>query len=347
MPNIPGRLRRRYAPRMLQVLDTPAQPKPIKGRGFFRERPLLEDCIDLEPTPRHVRWMQLLNLHGCLSSSLLYEADAETHRSYRAAELQLQRLWRAGYVYRPIQQRGTDNANYHDYVYDLTDKGWAFLKRHGLKVDAMRPASTRSRDKWPHNFMIACITASMHILCLRNGYRYIPPHEYLARVGRLRFAKKIPFMHDGIRREKWLTPDSVFAIDYGGGVSIVYALEADRDSEGGSTTDWARKSVRSSVLQYAYVIGRKKYKELWPLPAGKEHPMMMLLYVTVNPTAENLALRTIDEEIGDCTFIAVGQVPEFDPPFFKPPKLLTHLFEGPLKRAGVKPWTIKKTAEAV
>lgn len=299
------------------------------GRGFFRERPA--NFIKLDPSRRHVEWLKFINLHGCLSTSYLHEYTGT--KSLRASQYQLKRLWLGGYVYRPKQQRATENANYHEYVYDLTEKGKNYLKRHGLYEDSIRPLSSQSSDKWPHNFMVSCITATMHIMCLRHGYEYVPPHEFIG--GRMKI-EKVPFRYDGTLRKKNLTPDSVFAIGYPDGY-IAYMLEADRNTEPNDAKDWKRKSARSSVLQYQTVIAKRLYQKVY----GRETPMM-LLYVTVNATHAQNVLKVISDNIGSCHYIAVGVTPDFEPPFWKPPRLLTHLFDEPLARAGKTAWTIKK-----
>ncbi|MDQ0316419.1 replication-relaxation family protein [Amorphus orientalis] len=283
---------------------------------------------------RDVEWMQFLNLHGPLSSEYLFQLTYDKAKNRDNFNKQILRLFDGQMIYKPIQQRATDpdTRNGHFHVYDLTEKGKAYLKAEGLWVDAVRP----SGNDWVHQFMISSITATIDIMCRRNGYRYIPPHEYLARAGSARI-ENVPFVFDGVRRERNLTPDAVFAIDYGGGSFIAYALEADRDTECGETADWRRKSFKRSVLQYREVIGRKLYRD-----AYKREAMMMLLYVTVNPGNAESALRIIGEQIGPCPYIAVGLENAFETPFY-PPKLMTHLFEEPLARAGKGAWALKKT----
>ncbi|MDA4846415.1 replication-relaxation family protein [Hoeflea poritis] len=301
------------------------------GRGRFRERPAR--TVELNPTRRQVEWLKFLNLHGCLPSSYLHELTRDTAKSERATQHQLRRLWLGGYIYRPKQQRATDNANYHEYVYDLTDKGISYLKLHGLYVDAYRPRSFSSSDKWPHNFMISCITATMHIMCLRCGYEYVPPHVF---AGQKLKIENVPFLYDGRRRKKHLTPDSVFAIGYPDG-HIAYALEADRNTEPNDAADWKRKSAKSSVLQYQSVIGNKLYQKTY----GRQTPMM-LIYVTVSATHANNILQVISDNLGPCHYIAVGVATDFEPPFWRPPRPLTHLFERSLGRAAKSSWVVKR-----
>jgi hypothetical protein len=280
-----------------------------------------------------VEWLKFLNLHGCLSTSYLHEFTKDRAKSRRATQEQLKRLWRGGYIYRPKQQRATDNANYHEYIYDLSEKGVNYLKSNGLWVEALRPRSSMS-DKWPHNFMVSCITATMQIMCIRYGYGYVPPHEF---VGSKLKIENVPFRYDGVTRKKNLTPDAVFAIGYPDG-HIAYALEADRNTEPNDAKDWKRKSAKSSVLQYVTVISKRLYRSAY----GRETPML-LLYVTVNVTHAKNVLQVISDYVGSCHYMTVGVASDFQPPFWKPPQLLTHLFEKPLARAGKTPWKIGKS----
>lgn len=299
------------------------------GRGLFNERPPLADRIDHEPTERQVRWLMMLNLHGCLSSTYLFAFEGEkTESQRRSAQFQLKRLWLSGHVYRPVQQRATDNANYHDFVYDLTDKGREYLKSKGLWVDALRPSGN-----WVHQLMISCITASLHILAEREGYRFIPAHEYLA--GK-ELGTKVTFLWGDERHTKPLVPDTLCAIDYGNKSFIAYCIEADRDTETRITDNVNKKSITRTVKLYEEFIGKKRYKDVY-----KRNSTMMLLHVTASQANADTYLRTLQTERGSCFYTAVGVVPEFKTPF-KPPQLLTHLFDGELARAGKEPWTVKR-----
>lgn len=301
------------------------------GRGRFRERPLPEERIELVPTRRQIRWMQFLALHGCLPSTYLFDLEGEkTDPERRAAQEQLKRLWLGGFVSRPRQQRATDNANYHQYVYDLSEQGRAYLRGNGLWIDAIRPTGN-----WVHQLFVSCVTASIDIMCHRSGYRYVPPHEYLD--GRV-LAAPVPFAWDDGRHTLPLAPDAVFAIDYGDNSFIAFALEADRNTEPNRAHNWSRKSDLRTIRQYASFIGQKLYRKAYQREAH-----MVLLYVTISLGHAGAFVKMTEDELDSPSYIAVGVVPEFQTPF-RPPQLLAHLFDQPLLRAGRDPFTIKKTA---
>jgi hypothetical protein len=275
--------------------------------------------------------MRFLNLHGCLPTNYLFELENEkSEAERRAAQAQLKRLWLAGFVYRPRQQRATDNANYHQYVYDLTEKGRAYLKENELWVESVRPTGN-----WVHQLFVSCVTATVDIMCQREGYRYMPPHEYLdARP----LSTPVPFRWEGTERTLPLAPDAVFAIGYDEKSFIAFALEADRNTEPNRSRNWSRKSDLRTIRQYGAFIGQKLYRQ-----AYKREAHMVLLYITVSKGHAREFAKMVEEELKSPAYVAVGVVPEFETPF-KPPVLLKHLFEGPLQRAGREPFTIKKTA---
>jgi hypothetical protein len=302
--------------------------KPI-GRGRFCERPLPEDQIKLHPTKRQIAWMRLLNLHGALPSTYLFEIENK-EISCRRPQHQLKRLWQAGYVYRPRQQRATENSNYNQYVYDLTELGKAYLRENGLWIEAVRPSGN-----WVHQLFVSCVTATIDIMCQRDGYRYIPPHEYLDGHA---LSSPVPFWWDDGDHVLPLAPDAVFAIDYGSNSFIAFALEADRNTEPNTAKLPTRKSDLRTIRQYGSFIGQKLYKRAYDRDA-----MMVFLYATVNARHAANFVEMAGRELSSPSYVAAGVVPEFDTPY-KPPHLLRHLFEGPLTRAGKDPFTIRMTA---
>lgn len=295
------------------------------GREKFSPYPLSR--IEMTPNARQLRWLQFINLHGPLSSHYLYELTKDVGTNFDNNSRYLKALFRGGYVYKPIQQRSTEYPDGHFHIYELTPKGEQYLRSKGLWIDAIRPTG-----KWVHQFFVSSITATIDIMCQREGYRYIPPHEYL---NGQPMKVDTRFSWQGRPIEKPLVPDAVFAIDYGGGKFIAYALEADRNTEPNVSKTPNRKSDLRSLLQYQELIGKKLYKT-----AYKREALMMLLYVTVNPGHAENFLKLAGDTLGTPAWLAVGIEDAFAEPFY-PPKLLTHLFDEPLARAGREPWTIK------
>jgi len=295
-----------------------------RGRPLFQSRPGSINKA-FKPSPRQVAWLEFLNLHGPQSSEYLYQHTKSQAKCYQTTKLALKALWLGGMVYCPKQQRATDNSNYHHLVYDLTARGKQYIENSDRCVEAIRPTGP-----WLHQFMIATLTATMHIMCNRNGYRFIPGHKVLR--GRP-LSCAVPFAWDGQHFEKELVPDSLFAIDYGRKF-IIYVLEADRNTEGNVVKTPHRKSARRSILQYKKF--RDLYREHWRVNA----PLVVLTVTTSHGHIGHL-LDLVQHELGDCSFLAFGHAPDFVTNFWKPPKLMTHLFEEGLQRAGRPDFVIK------
>jgi len=306
---------------------TSLRKKTGLGRPFFTPSPEPNERLaDYTPNRRQHRWLGKLNLHGSLSSNYLFEYDRlEGLKNYGLAKKKLNELWRAGYVKRPEQQLTNYTLRNSHYVYALTKKGRTFLAATGHSVESLPPSGP-----WVHQFMISTITATMEILCRREGYRFVPAHEILK--GR-QLACDVPFTWKKRSYTKALIPDSIFAIDYGKSF-IFYVVEADRNTEGNDLETPHRKCVRRSVRQYA------RFNEMYRDHYGLKAPMVVLNITTSEPHIDN-CLQIVDEEIGPCNFLAYGLAPSFGY-YWRPPQLMSHLFTEGLKRNGRQDWIIKK-----
>lgn len=201
------------------------------GRATFHH--IAAQC-GVRPTNRELRWMNHVARHGPQSSMYLHELTRDTHRCKDTALRELQKLRAVGLLFLPPQQRQVERAEFNPYIYDLTDRGKACLRDHGIAVPP-RPVS----GHWQHQYLTACVTSSIDIATAREGVRYIPQHDILARKGA---TLGIP-VNGGT-----LIPDQLFALDYGGSYRA-FMLEVDRgtephDGRGG------RKSVASMLEGY-------------------------------------------------------------------------------------------------
>ncbi len=281
---------------------------------------------DYKPNERQLQWMQFLNLHGFASSLYLHEYTADTHRCPQTSKRMLRKLFDGQMIYRPRQQRETENADGNYHVYALTKAGINYLKEEGLWLEAHKPTGG-----WVHQYMVSCITASIHILCNREGYHYIPGHEITPSL-----TAEAQFTWGSKEYSYNIIPDALFAIQYPTGY-VAYALEADRGTEPNDTASPYRKSIRRNIKQYAYLVGNQAYKSAYRLNC----PLIVLNVMVSKRKVEN-ALTIIQKEVGDCPYLAFGLAPEFKTPFKPPAKLLESLFIEPLHRSGLKPWTIKQ-----
>lgn len=242
----------------------------------------------------------------------MHALTADTHRDADTTRRQIQKLRAGGFLFCPRQQRATENANFHAYIYDLTDQARAYLSDHDLAEPSVTPGG-----HWVHQFMTACVTGSIDIAARQAGVTYIPAQAILARSGAT--------LGTTIGGKK-LIPDQLFGLDYGGSYRF-FCVEADRGTEPKSSTA-ARKSARSSLEDYRAFIGDKLYKSHYGLTAG-----MMLLAVFSSRANERRFLETVPEVMGSrASYVLTQTVPEFHAAF-RPPEVLTHLFNGPWQRA--------------
>lgn len=188
----------------------------------------------VRPTNRALRWLKHIERHGPQSSVYLYELTKDTHRSQDQTLRDLQKLRAGGFLFLPPQQRATERAEFNPYIYDLTPKAKRWLKDRGLAEPTVRPAG-----HWWHAYMVSCVTSSIDVAAARDGVRYIPAHEILARKGA---TLGIPV------NGKTLIPDQLFALDYGGSYRA-FMLEADRGTEPSGSLS-ARKSVTKMLGEY-------------------------------------------------------------------------------------------------
>ena len=207
---------------------------------------------DVQPTNRALRWMAHIARHGPQSSVYLYELTRDTHRCKDTALRDLQKLRTGGSLCLPPQQRQVARAEFNPYVYDLTERGKACLGDHDHVVPP-RPIS----GPWQHQYLTACVTSAIEIAAARDGVRYIPQHEILARKGA---TLGIPIVG------RLLIPDQLFALDYGGSYRA-FVLEVDRGTEP-QTSSAARKSLLSMLEAYQALLSRGDIKAHYGLRAS-------------------------------------------------------------------------------
>lgn len=326
------------------------------GRVRFTQR-TTRPIKNFNPNERQVRWLLFLMLHRYASSYYLHEYTKSTHKCPDTSRRMLQQLFDGQFVYKPFEQRNTDYSDGHYHVYALDKAAIRWLKGNDLWVDAKIPKSS----SWPHDYFVSCITATIHILCERNGFRYIPLHTLLERAKKNKLTVTVPYTWDDKTLRGDLTPDQFFAIDFGSNSYISFFVEADRYNEGNEVTSHKRKSILKNVRQYHTLLRKQKC----PICKGdperadrctrnpkcqngyfrlyQDHycltSRLVVLNITVSPTNRDTILSTVNKQIGPCSYMAAGVVPEFGG-LWKPPELLTHIFDDELLRNGMPPFVI-------
>ena len=277
---------------------------------------------------RDIEWFASLHRHGPLSSSYLHEFTKRLCVSEKAARARLADLFHescthhgGAYLDRPWQQFDTIDARYQELIYDLTPVSVAALKERGDWHGPVNPGGP-----WKHRYMVASITASIELMCREHGFRYIPGYEILERAG-ADLQSTVPYTWNGAAKRATLTPDALFAIDYGGGFRA-FVVEADRNTEPNRPKSHTRKSWLRNILQYRNFIGDRLYKEHY----GLNCPLMLLVVTTSKRHMMNV-LDVVEDVAGRNTYMCFSSAENFGS-IFKPSDVLRPLFTDGWKRAG-------------
>ncbi|MEM9010638.1 MAG: replication-relaxation family protein [Pseudomonadota bacterium] len=223
------------------------QPAPATRATFHRITPRQ----GVRPTARELRWLKHLERHGPQPSDILYALTTDTHRCQDTALRDLQKLRAGGFLRLPPQQRATARAEFNPYIYDLTRDAHDHLAGVGLAEPTFRPTG----HCW-HTYLTALVTGSLDIVATRQGLRYIPGHEILARTGA---TLAIPI------GAKHLIPDQLFALQYPDGYRA-FLLEIDRGTEPLRSAK-SRKSLAQSLDLYRQMFTTQAHRHHYGLRA--------------------------------------------------------------------------------
>lgn len=241
------------------------------GRSTFHH---IAPQVGVTPTNREVRWLKHIERHGPQSSEYLFELTRDTHRCKDTALRQLRKLRASGFLMLPRQQRATEHADFNPYIYDLTQKAKTHLVELGIAEQTVRPTG-----HWWHGYMTSCVTSAIDIAAGRDGVRYIPAHEILAKNNA---PLAIP-----INGQK-LIPDQLFALDYGGRYRV-FALEVDRGTEP-KTSSQTRKSYAKSTAQYQMVLAQNIHRNHYGIKAN-----FLVLWVFSSRSNQARFLEMVDQ----------------------------------------------------
>lgn len=244
------------------------------GRSTFHH---IAPQARVRPTPREIRWLKHIERHGPQSSQYLFELTRDTHRCKDTALRQMRKLRAGGFLSLPRQQRAIEYADFNPFIYDITKQAKDHLTDLGIAASTVRPAG-----HWWHGYITSCVTSSIDIAAAREGVRYIPAHDILA--------KKNAPLAIPVGSSK-LIPDQLFALDYGGSYRVI-ALEVDRGTEP-KTSATNRKSWVRSIEQYRRVIEREIYKSHYGLKAD-----MFVLWVFTSQAKQQRFLELVGQANG-------------------------------------------------
>jgi len=310
-----------------QEPEKPAKKVKSDGRVLFTVRTQTPKPCELTERDRYA--LAFIHRHTMVASNILHELM----RQFRGTKDRtnyvdwLRRLYDGEWLERPMAQRYTEQPNGNFHVYALTPKAHKFLKL---------PEVVRHSGHFPHQLMGATFTATIDIMCRREGYRFIPAHEFL---GNTKKKLEIPFAWEGKTIEgkhAVFEPDYIYAIEFEQGSYLGFVVEFNRDTEPQTSDNYFRRTDLKTIRQMERLIGRKEYKDLF----GHKYPVLFQ-FVTVTEMHANNFIETAKREMKDPRDVFATYTPLFASPF-KPPKFPSYLFDEPW--LGTRNFTIKKTA---
>lgn len=290
--------------------------------------------------PRDLVWFEMLHRHGALPFRYLHEftthiASYEKRAVDRATDLfhENETAHGGAYLERPYQQFATLDARYQNMVYDISPKAEDALRETGKWRDA---APHTSNSHWRHDFMLSCVTASIHLATIGTNYRFIFQDEILERAG-TSLSFSVPYTLDRKRHEHPLHPDRIFGIQYPDGKARLFIVEADCSTEPMRSRN-RRKTVERCAHQYREFIGRGLYKDALKVSGG----LLVIHLTTSEPRMRNMMDVVQEVSGGANSYSLFGYLPQFSR-FFKPPQVLRNLFTDPWERVGEPPFSMLDT----
>jgi hypothetical protein len=268
-------------------------------------------------TERDLFWFEKLHRHGALPTEYLLAYSRHLGLTDPRARDRLTSLFHerktphgGSYLSRPEQQYATPVRN-QALIHDLTPNSIQALKDAG-RFNPHTPVHARG-ERFKHDFMRACITASLEIACLRSG-----KYEYL--------------FHD-VPLKGALRPDRLFAIrDAAAGRTIHFALEVDKGTEP-LTTEFSRKSLMDNDKAYRDLIMSGDYREALGIDGG---------LLVMNVYTSETRMKNVMSMAKPSNFILYKTLPLFANAYFLTPPLFTSLLTDPWLRVEKDPFIIAK-----
>ncbi len=155
---------------------------------------------------------------------------------------------------------------YQSNLIKLAKKGHAALEQEGLREEgydrAVKISGSKGggRRQLNHSVLISDIIASVKLSCEKNGYTYIPPHEFLD------MSKNFPFRVT--LSEGFVEPDYIFGVRTPNGTTF-FSIEAD-------TGDMGITKFLEKIPRYKRMYAEHAYKTL----NERQLPNMITVVVT-------------------------------------------------------------------
>jgi hypothetical protein len=266
-------------------------PHPEIRRPRFKRAPIRRLAL----TSRDLEILRAVHRHRLLRSKHLLVLMGG---SPQAILRRLQLLYHHGYLDRPPMQLDWYARGSEPLVYALENRGAEVLetegelRRGGVRWDTKN--RNLSRIFLHHTLMVAEIMVAFEVACRnREGVRFIPPKEILARLPEVTLHLRLPFRwqvevrHGGKLYRLGVEPDRVFGLEFAGAPEnrrrAYFFLEADRGT---------MPVVRKGLGQTSFLRKLLAYQETWRQGLHREYlgiPNFRVLGVTASPErVENL-----------------------------------------------------------
>ncbi|HEX5182044.1 MAG TPA: hypothetical protein VFW19_02715 [Allosphingosinicella sp.] len=287
----------------------------------LRYSPPVRKVRRLVLTPADHLIFEAIQRHGPLPTNYLYEFSKHERQSYLNLQHRLTEFYNGDdtgpYLTRPPAQFDAFAARYQPLIYDLAPRAKIALAEYG----SLARYSDRKDSKPIHQFMGACVGASIELIAKLTDFRYIGREEILAKAER-----PLPVQ----LRAGRLVPDDLFGIsgvDDQGDWYRFFAIEIDRNTESIERRNLHQTSFGQKVAAYREVLRDRLYRSAWGIPN------LSVLTVTTNAThaANLLAYVARDSEYQERFAFAVA--PAFGSHWRVPREVLAHLVEEPWQTA--------------
>jgi len=213
---------------------------------------------------------EAINRHGPLPTHYLHEFTRHERGNLGNLKFRLTHFYNGDahgpYLTRPQQQFASFHARYQHLVYDLAPRAKIALAERGTLV---RQTQGRSAP-FVHQFMQACVSASIEITARARGLRYISRGEILVRA-----RADLPLPLPGNRS---LIPDDLFGLEYPGEGFRFFAVEVDRNTESIERSVSGQTAFGRKIAGYLNILRTRAYQAHWGFPN------LTVLTVTTNRT---------------------------------------------------------------
>jgi hypothetical protein len=261
--------------------------------------------------PRDFQWLKALRDHGPLTGPFLHRFSEHDKTSEKAALRRLTDLASetntphdGAYLVRPVAQKQNFNAMSRPLIYDLAPAGFKALATPKSQL-------TRPTGPFPHQVMVAAVTASIELGCKpRTDVRFISGQSLLDRAfATLGVDMEFTNPATGSMERHRLVPDALFAIEYtvaGRKQYRAFVVECDRGTEPITAKSFARKSYERSHWQYKAFIEGKLFREAYGLNCN-----LLVLNVMAQRARGEAFLKLIKKLNNACPFMLFQELPDF------------------------------------